>query len=132
MGYSKLTKSQGLIVYYMIVFASVVALQKLGLVIGDNKHETIQHAFGSVLILFSFFIVFDWESCYINEITLGHCDHQKISSVYMASEDGVVYDFWKKRVSDNKAIRYLTFIVTPMVLTIIGILLLGNRKISLR
>lgn len=129
--YARLSKGQGLILYYLIIFVVILGLQRLGLVIGDQKHESIAHALGTVLVIFSFFIIFDWESCYINQTLLGHCDPDKVSSVYMASEDGVVYQFWSSRVATVEQARLLTFVVTPMILSLIGIALLGRDQVKL-
>lgn len=123
--YDKLPPYGGLVVYYIILTITVILLEKLGLIVGGIQLSGFSHTIGTMLIIFSFFIIFDWESCYINIVTKGKCEQKDISSIYFASEDGAVYDLWN-RVFRNKhnLNRILTYVLTPLLLSLIGMFLL--------
>lgn len=127
--YDKLPPYGGLVVYYIILTLTLIILETLGLVVGGIKFSGIRHTIGSILIIFSFFIVVDWESCYINIVTKGNC--KEVSNVYFASEDGATYDLWNKLFPNKHDLnRILTYVVTPFILSFIGVTLLtGEEKL---
>lgn len=131
--YDKLPPYGGLIVYYIILTITVIVLERLGLIVGGLQLSGFSHTLGTMLIIFSFFIIFDWESCYINIVTKGRCDNKDISDIYFASEDGAVYDLWNKVFRNKHELnRILTYIITPLILSFIGILLLSpNEKVQI-
>lgn len=107
----------GMIVYYIILIFTIGLLEYFGLIIAGIKFESINQTIGTVLIIFSFFILVNWESCYINMITQGNCN---LSNVYLQSEDGAVYYLWSKLTNNINLLRILTFVITPVLLTFIG------------
>lgn len=115
----------GLFIYYIILTITLLALQYFGLIIDGVSFTGWRHLFGSILIIFSFFIVVDWTSCYDNLITKGNCD--QLSSLFLSSEDGAVYYLWNKIFPDPEMCRYLTYVLTPFVLSSIGILLITEK-----
>ncbi len=117
----------GLIIYYTIVTITIIVLEYFGLVIGGTKFSSISHTIGTVLIIFSFFIIFNWESCYVNYVTKGGCDN--VSNVYLQSEDGALNFLFLKFFSQETS-RILTYIVSPFVLTCLGMYLITD-KVSL-
>lgn len=124
--YDRLPPYGGLIVYYAILTITLVILERLGLIIGGLELSGFSHTLGTILIIFSFFIIFDWESCYINIVTKGKCEEKDISNVYFASEDGAVYDLWSKVFKDNHEVnRVFTYVLTPLILSFIGLSLLS-------
>lgn len=124
-----LSPYEGLAVYYMLLTIVLVALQYAGLVIGNVVFDNWRHTFGSLLVIFSFFIVVDWESCYMNVVTKGHCDEKNVSTIYFASEDGAVYDLWNKAFPNkHETSRILTYVVTPFVLCTIGLLFITSKE----
>lgn len=129
--YDKLPPYAGLILYYLILTITLLLLQYFGLIVGGMEFNSWRHTVGSMLIIFSFFIVFDWESCYVNIVTKGSCNNKEISNIYMASEDGAVYDLWSRAIKNVDTCRVLTYIVTPFVLTFIGLLFLTEKKVRL-
>lgn len=124
----KLNPIYGLIIYYIIITSFVILLEYFGLVISGIKYSTSWQTIGTILIIFSFFIVVSWESCYVNTITKGNCDD--VSNVYLQSEDGAVYYFWSYFTDNLSARRILTYVVTPFILTIIGQSLI-TQKVTL-
>lgn len=115
----------GLIVYYTILTLVVIMLEYFGLIIAGIKFDSISHTIGTMLIIFSFFITVDWESCYINTVTKGSCDN--ISDIYLQSEDGAVYWLWSNLFKDLQTLRIMTYVVTPILLTFIGTLLITEK-----
>lgn len=130
-----LTPLQGLIIYYIIIYIVILFLQYLGMIIGNTVFDTHLHTIGSIMILFAFFIIFDWESEYICIVTNKECPPEKYSQVVLQSEDGATFYLFMKLTNKNIPLsRILTFIVTPFVLVTIGILLIlkgssSNNKI---
>lgn len=117
-----------LIVYYLILFFVIMILEKSGLIVGGIPFTDLRHTIGSMLIIFAFFMVIKSESCYINEITDRSCDPKFISPMYISREDGVVYYLFSK-ITDNIQLRRLyTYILTPILLSIIGLVLIGDNK----
>jgi hypothetical protein len=129
--YNKLPPYGGLILYYIILTIVIITLEYFGLIIAGIEFMNFKHTLATLLIVFSFFIIVDWESCYINIVTEGNC--KNVSNMYFASEDGAVYDLYN-RVFPNKheLNRILTYVVTPFILCLVGmLLLLPNQKVKL-
>ncbi len=127
--YDRLPPYGGLIVYYIVLTITLILLEKAGLIIGGIEFSGFSHTLGTMLIVFSFFIIFNWESCYINVVTKGKCDEKDISNVYFASEDGAVYDLWNRIFKGRDELnRVLTYILTPLILSFIGMTLLSPEE----
>jgi hypothetical protein len=127
---NRLSPVKGLIVYYTLVTITVMILEYFGLVIGDQKFTSINHTIGSIMIIFSYFILVNWESCYINMVVNNKCDDKEMSNIFVQSEDGSVYYLWSKLTTDLNKLRYLTYVLTPFVLSFIGGMLI-TEKVSL-
>ena len=121
----KLNPVQGLIIYYIILIITILLLEYFGLVIAGVRFLSVNQAIGTILIVFSFFILVNWTSCYISYVTKGNCDN--ISNIYAQSEDGAVYYLWSKLTDDPAVSRWLTYVLTPMVLSFIGMNLITNK-----
>ena len=115
----------GFIVYYAIIFLTIFILSKLDLVIFGFKIENLAQKIGLVLITFSFFILVNWESPYINIVTHGTAEN--VSNIYFMSEDGIVWGFWDLIFNNVTLLRVLTFMVTPFLLTLLGGLLVSEK-----
>lgn len=126
----RLSPMRGLVIYYVIVYISIFILAHFGLIIGHAKITNYVHTLGVVMILFAFFIIFDWESEYINIVTRGNFDQKRVSKIYLQSEDGATFDFFYKMTKDVELSRFLTFIITPILLTFFGSILI-EKKIKL-
>ena len=109
----------GLIIYYFIIFISFFFLSKLGLSLFKIEVKKTTQIIGIVLITFSFFIVFNWESQWVQYVTKG--DVSSASSIFFQSEDGATFYFWNTilKIGMNTS-RILTFVVTPIILTLLG------------
>ncbi len=121
----------GLVFYYMIIFIAILFLQHIGLVIAEMPFDSVSHAVGTLMVIFSFFIIFDWESYYITLITQPPGTNTKVSNVYLQSEDGAVFYLWYNiaKLSIEQS-RVMTYIVTPMILSFFGMLLIRGQPIK--
>ena len=118
----------GLGFYYMILFVAILFLQHIGLIVAKMPFDSISHAIGTLLIIFSFFIVFDWESLYINQVTNQH--NTDVSNVYLQSEDGAVYYVWYNMMNLSiEQDRLMTYVVTPIILSILGMVLVQGKTL---
>lgn len=125
--YNKLSPYTGLLVYYAILFIVIWVLQRVGLVIGGESFTSLRHAIGSMFVIFAFFVIVDWESCWVNYVTKNHCDENKVSNVYMMSEDGALFDLWSKVFKNKNTVRLFTYVLSPFLLCLIGLALLNTH-----
>jgi hypothetical protein len=127
-----LTPIEGLIFYYVVLFISILALSKLGLVVGDVKFNLSTQAIGAVLILFAFFVVVDWTSAYNQYALTGVMPSaNSFSTAYLQDEDGAAFYFWNVVSGFNpEDSRLLTFVLTPFLLASVGAALV-TKKIRL-
>lgn len=121
---NKFSPIGGLFIYYSMVAVILWVLSRSGLVVAGIAVDSPVKIIGSVLIIFSFFIVVNLESAYVaEELNSGG----EVPTLYYHSEDGAVYEFWSRFVSSRPTRRLLTFVVTPLVLAVIGGYLLVDR-----
>ncbi len=123
----RLNPLNGLIVYYSILLSALLVLEYFGLIIAGIEFNTTWHSIGSILIIFSFFITIEFESCHANMITKGHCDSNAMSNIYIQSEDGAMYWIWSHFTKNFEALRWLTYVITPFVLSLIGSLMITQK-----
>jgi hypothetical protein len=125
-----LTPVEGLIVYYVILYATLYVLSRMGLVVFGLKIDDPVETFGLLMITFAFFITVDWSSPYVQYVTTG--SFQGTSNVFVNnSEDGMTWYLWSLLIPQVPAnlliLRLLTFIVTPFILTVLGGLLVSGK-----
>lgn len=114
----------GLFIYYGMVALILGILASANLVVAGIPIDTPSKILGSVLIIFSFFIVVNLESAFVVEELN---DSTSIPSLYLHSEDGAVYEFWSHFTSNRQLRRFLTFVLTPLILATVGGWLLVDR-----
>lgn len=127
-----LTPVQGLLVYYLQVFLTLEILQFTGLVVGGVRQQTMLQTFGEMLIIFAFFVIVDFESKWV-QVVVGEETHQQQNcpKIYIQSEDGAVYYMWNELLGFSaEASRWLTFVITPAVLVLVGLALTSGRPIQ--
>jgi hypothetical protein len=117
----------GLIVYYVILYFSLYALSKMGLVIWKIRIKSALQVFGALLITMAFFITVDWESPWVQYVT-GRAGAD-VSNVLYQAEDGAFWYLWSFLTSNFEVLRILTYVVTPFVLTLIGVILVRKAEI---
>ncbi|MGB9774727.1 MAG: hypothetical protein ACPL4I_12030 [Bacteroidota bacterium] len=115
-----LSPFQGLMVYYMILYGSLYLLSRMDLVVFGFKIRDPLQTLGLLLVTFAFFIVVDWESPYVQIVTKG--DSGAVSPVFYQSEDGAVWYLWQQALpwANFEAVRLLTYVLTPLILALIG------------
>jgi hypothetical protein len=128
-----LNPAQGLAVYYFIVFVTISVLQYFGLVIGGQKMQSFRQTIGEILIIFSFFILFNFESQYVQWVVDKSKNNNASSAsancttVYDQSEDGATYYIVNGITNSPEKSRYITFIAIPFILTLIGVMLVQEK-----
>ena len=127
---NKLTPIQGLLIYYGIVLIALLVLSKLGLAVFGIEIENVAQVIGTLMIFFSFFIIFNWTNSYVQYISTG--SFVGIAPMFLQSEDGAVWYLWSLLLPATTAIniqilRVLTFIVTPFTLTFLGGMLIKGK-----
>jgi hypothetical protein len=127
------TPLRGLLIYYFIIFTVIIVLEHIGLIINGTRFDSFRQGLGTILIIFSFFILVDWESCYINQILHNgeECNYSQFNTVYLQSEDGAVYSLASMLTKNVQYRRLLTYVLAPFLLTLIGLLIIINPKITI-
>lgn len=123
--YNSLGPAKGLAFYYVIISCTIIILEYLGLIIADIHFNSFNHFLGTVFLNFSFFLIVIWSNCYVAEITKGGC--KNFTEIYLNSESGATYYLWSKVTNNQKLKRFLTFVITPFILAIIGIFLIKQK-----
>lgn len=108
---------EGLALYYGGLYLVFMFLQSIGMKIGDMHFDTHLHTIGSLLILYSFFIVFSWESEYTCRIVGKDCSPKH-------TEDALIFYLANKAGLEDWSARWVTYILAPFVLTVAGVLLI--------
>jgi hypothetical protein len=116
----------GLIIYYIILYFSLYALSKLGLVIWKIRIKSPLQVLGALLITMAFFITVDWESPWVQYVTNRTTD---VSNVLYQSEDGAFWYLWSFLTNNFEVLRILTYVVTPFVLTLVGVILVKRAEL---
>lgn len=128
---NSLNPFQGLLFYYLQLFVTLEVLQYFGLVIGGVRMQTLAQTIGELLMIFAFFILVDQESAWVAHV-VGEPEgkDKDYPVVYTQAEDGAVYYLWSTYVTKNPdTARILTFVVTPVVLVVTGLLLTGGKTV---
>lgn len=122
---------QGLLFYYLQLFVTLEVLQYFGLVIGGVKMTNLTQTIGELLIIFAFFILVDQESAWVAYV-VGEQEgkKQEYPVIYTQAEDGAVYYLWTTYGGQSpETARWLTFVVTPVVLVSLGLVLTGGKAV---
>lgn len=99
---------------------------------------------GELMIIFAYFIIFDMESAWIQEVVneaRGGKETKKKESkdtslgdqaldcpnVYLQAEDGATYYLVGLLVKNKEHARYITFIAIPAILSFVGLWLTRGR-----
>jgi len=119
----------GLVVYYALMTGALFVLSKAGLIVANIRITGSQQVLGTLLIIFAFFILVNFESAYTQYVTEGKLTGA--SRVFFESEDGATFYFWHDvmKVVDIEQSRVLTYIITPFILVIIGSTLATKKVI---
>jgi hypothetical protein len=120
----------GLGIYYALIFGIFFTMSKFGLVIFNINMRKPLQLLGLTLITFSIFTTINFESRYVDIVTSGN-ENAIVNSIYLQAEDGATFYLWNEIMGFGiEASRWLTFIITPFILTITGSLL-ASEKVKL-
>lgn len=128
---NRLNPVLGFLFYYGVVFLVLLTLSKFGLIAAGIKIESALQIIGSILVIFSFFVIFNFTNPYVQYVTTG--SFSGASNVYVNnSEDGLIWFIWSSIFGLNhpQLIRILTYSITPLILTSLGVLL-AEKKIKI-
>ena len=116
----------GLVVYYTLLTIITLILEYMGLTIAGINFNTFSQAFGTILIIFSFFIIIKWQSCYMDYVIHGKkCEN--VDNIFLHFEDGATYYMWSKLFKDPNILWFLTYVMTPVLLSYIGMNLISEK-----
>jgi len=117
----------GLLVYYFILYVSLIVLGRLGLVVFNVKIDDPLQTGGLVLVTYAFFAVVNNESPYVQFVT-GR-SMEAVSPVFYGSEDGALFWFFQRILpfASMDVLRVMTFIVAPFIITLIGTMLVSKK-----
>lgn len=123
----QLTPLEGFIVYYIILYACLYVLSRLDLVVFGVRIKDPIQTLGLLMLTFAFFICVDWESPWVDVVTRG--GYVNISSVHYQAEDGAAWWFWQQMMpsADFETLRIMTYVVTPLILGVLGGLLTRGK-----
>ena len=106
-----------------IIFASrnwILLLNKL------NPYQGfLKQVIGMTLIFFAFFVIFNWTSPYINQVTTGSLDGA--SKIFYFSEDGVLWTFWYNLTKSIDLSIVLTYVLSPFLIVLLASLLIRDK-----
>lgn len=116
----------GFLVYYGVLFTVLFILSRFDLVIAGLKIHSPLQCIGSVFVLFSFLLVVSWKNPFVQFVTTG--SFEGASAIFYQTEDGVAWWFWTTvlGISNVTLAHILTFIITPFVLTLLGVMLVSE------
>jgi len=118
---------EGLIIYYIILYASLYVLSQLGLVVLGIKIKEPLQIIGLLLISAALFMTINWENPYVQIVTTG--SFEGASPVFYQSEDGFAWWAWSQLLptANVETLRLLAFAFTPFILCLIGGLLVSEK-----
>lgn len=115
---------QGLLVYYIAVVTVIILLEHFGLIIAGIHFTSMKQLIGTIMISFSIFIVLIWSNCYVAEVSQGSCSG--FAHIYLNTESGATYYLWSKLTDNIELRRILTFVISPFILSLFGLLLISS------
>jgi hypothetical protein len=118
---------EGLLISWFIYFSILAVFAHYDLVIFKYHIKDIKQILGASLITLAFFIITNWESCYIERTVGGVCEN--ISPIFFQSEDGAIWYLWSAYTGDLLILRVLTYIITPFILALVGGYLVTKTQI---
>ena len=129
--FDSMSPNQLFLISYAVLYGFLYIASKYhgGIIIWNFQIKHPLQVFGTVLIIFSVFLVTTWENPYIQYVTKGNFDG--ISNIFYATEDGITWNFWTRYIEpipeNIEKLRLLTFVFTPGLLSLIGVYLLNKK-----
>lgn len=116
----------GLLSYYLIWYGALFILSHKKFIIWNFKIGNPSQVLGMLLIIFAVGIILNFESPYVQYVTKGN--FEGASNIFFQSEDGITWIFFQDVMGINniESLRILTFVVTPLILSLIGVYLVSR------
>ena len=121
---------EGTIVYYVIVYAGLYGLAKLGLSIFGFKISTADQTFGLLMLNFAFHVTTNWADPWVQYVTTGSLGG--MSNVLVNnSEDGLVWYvvYTLGGITNLFLARVLTFVVIPFLISTVALYLIKGKPV---
>jgi hypothetical protein len=121
---------EGTIVYYVIVYAGLYGLAKLGLSLFGFKISTLAQTFGLLMLNFAFHVTTNWADPWVQYVTTGSL--VGMSNVLVNnSEDGLVWYvvYTLGGITNLLWTRLLTFVVVPFLISIVALYLIKGKPV---
>lgn len=115
----------GFLIYYIIVYCALALMSYLGLVVFGVKVKHPLQIFGSGLIVFAFFLIFNWSSQYVSLVGAEQ-------AFWNNSEDGISFWLWSLLIHPTTPAKLwivwaLAFPVTVFIFTLLGVLIVHRK-----
>lgn len=122
---NKLTPPTGYFLNLIMFYGFILLFSWLGLTFLGFKLDKWYNVFGLFFVTYAIMIITNLNSPYFNMIINNTVDN--ISNIYFQSADGAVWFFWDKIFDNIQILRFLTYVITPMILTLFGALLIKKE-----
>ena len=115
----------GFLIYYVIVYAALILMSMLGLIVFGVKIKKPLQIIGSSLVLFAFFLIFNWSSAYVG---LVHADNVYFNN----SEDGALFFIFSLLIHPTSDLNlwilwFITFPLSVFLISLLAVLLIHNK-----
>lgn len=115
----------GFMIYYIILYGCLTVMAYAGLVVFGIRIKKPLQIIGTGLIIFAFFLIFDWSSDYLNLVNASN-------GLINNSEDALSWDFWTLIINPTTDfLRWLAwalaFPLTVFIFTLIGVILNSKK-----
>lgn len=112
---------EGFIVYYILLYSTLFVLSKMGLVVFGLRIKSVTQTFGLLLLAFAFFATINFESAYVQIVTMG--PDMLASPLYAQCEDGLLWWLWHDiiGIQDPETARIIALSVSPFFIALLGL-----------
>jgi hypothetical protein len=121
---------EGTIVYYVIVYAGLYGLAKIGLSLFGFEISTPAQTFGILMLNFAFHVTTNWADPWVQYVTTGSL--LGMSNVLVNnSEDGLVWYvvYTLGGITNLFWTRILTFVMIPFLISIVALYLIKGKPV---
>ena len=123
---------EGLLLYYMVLYAVLFGLSRMGLTVFGFKITDPSQTFGLLLVNFAFFATIDWSSPWVQLVVTGSTSGAA-NALTNNCEDGLLWFLVNSvlKVSNPDVAAFLAFAVAPFLIALVGLYFVeGNVKIQ--
>ena len=145
--FNRLVPPLGLTARYVAIFVVILLMKRMGLAATTAESKDLLYALGVFLVVFAFFLVFGGQSLYTAQVLQPkspspaveqeeeealEIEEARVLNMYLNSEDGAIYYlFYNLAGLKQQPSRILTYVITPVILAIVGLVLIQGHPIEL-